>query len=146
MKALLRSLVLIIFIVIFSCLTGKGQEGVIEYLYPEDFIHTFRSESFALLLDTRKSYHYRKERIEGAINVKDMNGLISFADTLDREIPIYIYCDGVSRSISVAEYLKGEDFVKLIILAGGIREWKAREMDLNTRRQKKRTNLFQGKR
>ena len=137
---------LIIFIVIMSCLNGKGQSGEVEFLYPEDFYHTFRSENFALLLDTRKSYHYRKERIEGAINVKDMKVLIAFTDTLDKEIPIYIYCDGVSRSLSVAEYLEGEGFVKLTILTGGIREWKVREMDLDTRRRRKQTNLFQEKR
>lgn len=144
MKAVLRPVLLIIFIAIMSCVTGRGQGGAISYLYPEDFYHTFNGENFALLVDTRKSNHYRRERIEGAINIKNMKTLIAFADTLDREIPIYIYCDGESRSLSVAEYLEGEGFVKLIILTNGIREWKAREMDVDTRRRRKRTNLFPG--
>ena len=129
-------------VLILASFPVKAQESSINYLYPEDFYHSFRSEHYALIVDTRKANHFRKERINGAVNVKNMKSLVAFADTLDREIPIYLYCDGVSRSLTVADYLVGKGFVKIIILSGGIREWKERMMDMESVRQKRRPGPY----
>ena len=109
-----------------------------EYLMPVEFHINYKSEVYAVIIDARIARQYRRNRIPGAVGIEKMAKLEMFADTMDTETPVYIYCDGESRSRTVAEYLAGEGFSRLAILRGGIREWEAAGMPLDHERLRRR--------
>ena len=113
----------------------KAQESTITYLDADNFQIRYKSEVFAILLDVSLKREYRRAHIPGAVLLNKMKKLEAFADTLDREIPIYIYCDGESRSLTVAEYLQENDFRKLYILRGGMRYWKDAGLPIETKKK-----------
>lgn len=116
------------------------------YLMPEDFISSYRTEVFAIIVDVRTPEEYRKSRIKGAVNVQRMAVLKVFADSLDREIPLYIYCEEESRSLTVANYLISNEFHNINILRGGIIQWESSDMPLDKKRiPKKQSSLVKGK-
>jgi rhodanese-related sulfurtransferase len=126
----------IITIILFASFNGLfAQPDEITYLDPDNFQIQYQSEVYALLLDVSLKREYNRSRIKGAIGIHRMKKLEIFADTLDREIPIYIYCDGESRALTVAEYLQYRGFRKVIILRGGIRYWKAAGLPLEKGRK-----------
>ena len=108
------------------------------YLTPVEFDYRYKSEVYAIIIDARIARQYRRSRIPGAIGIEKMAKLEVFADTMDTETPLYIYCDGESRSRTVAEYLAGQDFSNLYILKWGIREWEAAGLPINKKRLRRR--------
>ncbi len=110
------------FIAIFP-LFFTGQQGHTEYLDPDAFLLRSDSEVYRIIVDARVWKEYRKVRIKDAINVEKMADLKLFADTLDRATPLYVYCNEILRSQTVADYLEGEGFRKIYLLDGGLRTW-----------------------
>jgi rhodanese-related sulfurtransferase len=131
----MKTLTLIIFLLggIFTAFGQQDDEGA-EYLMPVDFDISYKSEVFAIMIDARIERQYRRNRIAGATGIDRMAELRVFADTMDSETPLYIYCDGESRSRTVAEYLHDEGFSRLFILRGGIREWEAAGLPIDKKR------------
>lgn len=110
--------------------------GEVEYLEAEEFRISFSSEIFAVLIDARIRREYRRERIDGAVNIPGVKQLMAFADTMDSETPVYIYCDGEARSRSVVELLTERGFSRIRVLRHGILGWKAAGLPVKLRRSK----------
>lgn len=129
---------IILTIILTATVSGIiAQPNEISYLDPDNFYIQYQSEVFAILADVSMKREYRRAHIPGSVGVHKMKKLHAFADTLDREIPIYIYCDGESRSLTVAEYLQYRGFRKVIILQGGMRYWKAAGLPVESRQKPK---------
>lgn len=109
-----------------------------EYLPPTTFDYRYKAEVYAIIIDAREAREYSRERIPGALGIEGMDKLELFADSMDTETPLYIYCDSESRSRTAAQYLGEQGFTKLYILRGGIREWKAADMPLDKKRLRRR--------
>jgi len=105
-----------------------------EYLSPVEFDINYKSEVFAIIIDARIARQYRRSRIPEAVGIEKMARLEVFADTMDTETPLYIYCDGESRSRTVAGYLSEEGFTNMYILRGGIREWEDAGLPMDKKR------------
>ena len=76
------------------------------------------------LIDVRTSSEFRKSHIPGAVNAS----LLSFrykqlVDTLNREVPVFIYCQTCHRSPFAARKMKKLGFVKVYDLEGGYAKW-----------------------
>jgi rhodanese-related sulfurtransferase len=134
------------YISLFILITGsllmpmQAQEGyltarpdTVEYLDPAEFSNMFKMEIFAVMIDARLTKEYRRAHIKEAVNIPGMKQLVPFADSMDRETPVYIYCDGESRSRTVMEYLKERGFTRLKVLRNGIVEWRAAGLPLEQR-------------
>lgn len=135
----MKTLILIIFFLGGSLALAAQQDGEkAQYLMPVEFDINYKSEVFAIMIDARIERQYRRNRIPGATGIDRMAELRVFADTMDTETPLYIYCDGESRSRTVAEYLDGEGFSRLYILRGGIREWEAAGLPIDKERIRRR--------
>jgi rhodanese-related sulfurtransferase len=109
-----------------------------EYLGPTEFDYRYKAEVYAIIIDAREAQDYRRGRIPGALGIEDMDKLELFADSMDTDTPLYIYCNAESRSRTVAQYLGEQGFTRLYILKGGIREWKAADMPLDKKRLRRR--------
>ena len=135
----MKTLTIIIFLLGGSLvLTAQQDNEKAEYLVPVEFDYRYKSEVFAIMIDARTERRYRRNRIPGATGIDRMAELRVFADTMDTETPLYIYCDGESRSRTVAEFLDGEGFSRLYILRGGIREWEAAGLPIDKKRIRRR--------
>ena len=106
----------------------SGQEPEIKFLHPEDFQNQYQQEIYAIIVDARTFKEYKKGHISESVSVPAMENLISFADSLDHETPLYIYCEAESRSITVAKWLIDNEFTSVHILKGGLTTWIALEM------------------
>ena len=105
---------------------------------PVEFDYRYKSEVFAIIIDTRIARQYRRSRIPGSVGIEKKVRLEVFADTMDTETPLYIYCDGEGRSRTVYYYLAEQGFSNMYILKGGIREWKAAGMPMDNKRLRRK--------
>jgi rhodanese-related sulfurtransferase len=123
-------LISLCFFSIFPALSSQEPE----YIPPVEFEIKYKTEVFAIIIDARIARQYRRNRIPEAVGIDKMAKLKVFADTMDTETPLYIYCDGESRSRTAAGYLAEQGFTNLYILRGGIREWEAAGLPLDKKR------------
>lgn len=125
------------FLLIFPLLPAQEEEDAV-YLPPVEFDYSYRSEVYAVIIDARVARDYRRNRIKDALGIENTDKLSAFADTMDTETPLYIYCDVESRSRTVASILAERGFSRLYILEGGTREWKAAGLPLDKKRLRRK--------
>lgn len=96
-----------------------------ENLSPETFYMRMHQTYHKVILDVRLFSEYRKERIPDAILASRREELISIVDTLDRDTPVFVYCEDGERSETVCKILTNEkNFQRVYNLRGGIYMWK----------------------
>lgn len=109
---------------LFLGLSTRAQESLV--LKAQDFKDQFLKDSQAVLVDVRTPAEYEKGHITGAININyfapDFEGKIQI---LDKEKPIYLYCQSGNRSGKAAAKLKDLGFKHIRDLGGGMIQWRA---------------------
>ena len=108
---------------IYARAQGKGPESFIS-LEPYDFHLQFLREDTALLVDVREFFEYKKSRIRGAVNIPSSGNLEFAADTLDKNLVLFLYCTTGFRSSRVCEKFSEQGFRKVYNLEGGIAAWR----------------------
>jgi len=73
-----------------------------------------------IVIDVRPVEEYQKIHLVDALNFPSKELLTAFCDTLDRELPLFIYCKSGERSRSAMLLLKKMGFVNVWELEGGI--------------------------
>lgn len=86
-------------------------------------------EGTAIIIDARDPNEYEAGHIPGSLNLPDnqfMEAFQEFGDSLPREIPLIVYCQGgqCDQSHSVLEQLKEFGFEFLLLYKEGWNEWK----------------------
>ncbi len=124
----LFALVLLIFNVV-SCSIGQTVEEESQVLEPNAFAEKLKNTIPNQLIDVRTPAEFSGGRIDGALNL-DWNGeeFNNQAATLDKNIPVLVYCLSGGRSAAAAEYLRGEGFKTVIELSGGMMKWRAEKL------------------
>jgi rhodanese-related sulfurtransferase len=78
-----------------------------------------------LLLDVREPWEYQTAHIQGSVLIP-MNEIPGRAhQELDEETRILVLCHHGARSLSVANWLRGQGFEKAQSISGGIDAWSA---------------------
>ena len=81
------------------------------------------SQNPPLLLDVREPWEYATAHIEGSV-LMPMGEVPGRAhQELDEEQEIAVLCHHGARSLSVANWLRGQGFEKAVSVAGGIDAW-----------------------
>ena len=76
-----------------------------------------------LLLDVREPWEFATAHIEGS-TLLPMNAVPARAfNELDEDAPIAVLCHHGARSLSVANWLRGQGFEKAQSVSGGIDAW-----------------------
>ncbi len=78
----------------------------------------------AVLIDVRTKREHKTERIPNSVLADKKKVLMSMMDTLDREQPLYVYCDEGSRSFTACIILADNGFTHIYNLEKGLIEWK----------------------
>lgn len=124
-----------IFILLFTG-SGLAQERVQSKAYdlmlrtllshsvPEISVDSLQKiKNKVVLIDAREPEEYTVSHIPGAIPVGYTNFKKTALDSLDKEIPIVVYCAVGYRSEKISEKLKGMGYKNVSNLYGGIFEW-----------------------
>ncbi len=81
-----------------------------------------RPASEVTILDVRQPAEYASGHIPGAVLIP-LPELTDHFDRIDRDKPILVYCASGGRSRMAAQLLAGQDFKKIINVAGGFNAW-----------------------
>jgi len=132
----------IITLILFAALSRISAQvpDSIKYksLDPYYFHLNYLKNEKALLIDVREFFEYRKSRIKGAVNIPSSGNIESSADTINKELPIYLYCTSGFRSKRVAIKFYDYGFRNLYNLEGGIVAWRKEGMAVSRKKIRRR--------
>ena len=135
--------IILILSLCIHCL-AKGQEAdSVKYfaLSPYDFERLCLVEQNGFFADVREKSEYRKFRIKDFINIPASGNIDITIDSVDKNRPVFLYCETNSRSVWVAKRFVDKGFSQVYYLDGGINEWKKDNYPIDKKRiwKKKKT-------
>jgi thioredoxin 1 len=112
-----------------SCSIGQTVEEEKQVLEPKAFEEKLKITIPNQLIDVRTPSEFSGGKIDGALNL-DWNGseFNDQAATLDKNIPVFVYCLSGGRSAAAADYLRDEGFKNVYELSGGMMKWRAEKL------------------
>ncbi len=123
------ALLLLFTLALFSCQETK--EGKIEMITPEQVYNAVHSDSSIQLVDVRTVEEYSVSHLQNAQNICVTNDdFEKKVAGLDKNKPVYVYCQKGGRSARAAEILKELGFTKVYDLEGGIENWEEQSLPL----------------
>jgi rhodanese-related sulfurtransferase len=114
-------------ILLFACIETAGQTSdSVKYinLEPYDFHLNYLRDDTAMLIDVREFFEYKRSRIKDAVLISSSGNLDFAADTLDKNLALFLYCTTDYRSLRVAAKFAEKGFRKVYNLEGGIKAWR----------------------
>jgi len=132
--------VAITFLLLFSCqISGQVTDSVkFKSLSPYYFHLNYLKEEHVLMVDVREFFEYRGRRIKDAINIPSTGNLEFSADTIDKNVTLFLYCTTDYRSIRAARFFAGHGFSKVYSLEGGIVAWRKEGFPVEKKRVKRK--------
>ena len=115
----------IIIMSLFSLLFGaKVQNANIKILQPDEFKKQITNHAVQLI-DVRTANEFKSGHIKTAKNIDLFSSNFkSQFEKLDKEKPVYVYCQAGSRSNKAANQLAKMGFTEIYDLKGGFLNWK----------------------
>lgn len=136
MQILLFFILSSVYMLPLSAQEANGEKS--RLLSPEEFYVKMKSADVPLILDTRTWKEYRKDRIPEARLTESSVVLRSVVDSLDKEYPIFVYCDDNQRSTTACEFLRDWGYTNVYELAGGMIAWKLASYEVDTEKLNKK--------
>lgn len=116
MKYLIIALVILLGIGVFR---HFRQRAFLTILSEEQFRRGYRR---AQLIDVREPQEFDRGHILGARNIP-VTQLKQRLVELRKDKPVYLYCQGISRSNRAANILRKKGYEDVNVLKGGFRKW-----------------------
>jgi rhodanese-related sulfurtransferase len=107
-------------------------------LAPHDFHLRYLRTDSSVLIDVREPFEFKGNRIKGAINIPASGNFDTAADTLNKNLTLFLYCTSGFRSSNTAKKLYDKGFRKLYSLKGGITAWRKDGMPVQKGRVRKK--------
>jgi rhodanese-related sulfurtransferase len=121
-------LLLLFSLALYSCQETK--DGKIEMISPEQVYDAVYSENSLQLVDVRTEDEYAVSHLKNAQNICVTNDdFEKKVEGLDKDKPVYVYCQKGGRSARAAEILKELGFTKVYDLQGGIENWEDKNLE-----------------
>jgi rhodanese-related sulfurtransferase len=120
------SVPLIIFLTVLNLKLSAQSTDSVKYisLEPYDFHLAWLRDDSAILIDVREFFEYKRSRIKDAVLISSSGNLDFTADTLDKELALFLYCTTDYRSKRVAREFAEKGFRLVYNLEGGIKAWR----------------------
>lgn len=111
-----------LFVIVVAC-KEKSTAPRVEVISVEEMKEVLKAESVQLI-DVRTRNEYASNHIENAKNIVYLgDDWEEQIEKLDKEKPVYIYCQKGGRSAKCAALLEEAGFEKIYDLEGGISQW-----------------------
>ena len=99
----------------------------------EDFYVKMHNSANSLIVDVRLLPDYNEKRIPGALPASEPSRLKTLTDTLDKQIPLFVYCYDGDRSKTACKMLNRQlGFVNVYNLKKGFEQWELMEFPVDT--------------
>ena len=93
-------------------------------LSPEAYNLKLQESDSAYIIDVRTSFENKRGHLPEAININYLwFGFSDEADKLDRDKPVFLYCQTAHRSPLAAKKLHKMGFTQIYDLEGGFKAW-----------------------
>lgn len=116
-------LIIILFALLsYSLFNYFQRKRIIKVLTQEEFIEGYRK---AQLIDVREPNEFESGHILGARNIP-LTQLKMRMKEIRPDKPVYLYCQGSSRSGRAAQMLYKKGYKQLFQLKGGFKKWTGR--------------------
>jgi len=112
-------LILTAAVIIYSVIMYFYQKKIVKTLTEEEFKSGYRK---AQLIDVREPNEFAAGHILGARNIP-LTQLKSRLKEIRPDKPVYLYCQGGSRSGRAAQFLYRKGYKDLYQLEGGFKKW-----------------------
>lgn len=116
MKFLVLGLVILLAFAIFRTFLTRGY---LHILTQEEFKEGYRK---AQLIDVREPQEFERGHILGARNIP-VSQMKQRLIEMRKDKPVYLYCQGSSRSSRAAQLLHKHDYQNINQLKGGFKKW-----------------------
>lgn len=133
------SISIVVFLVLRNTISGQIPDSL-KYISvgPVEFQSALNNDGKALLIDVREFFEYKKSRLNNAINIPSSGNIDIAADTLNKELSLFLYCTTGYRSKRVARQMYDKGFPKPYSLDGGIKAWKKEGLPVNRKKIRKK--------
>jgi rhodanese-related sulfurtransferase len=123
------------FLIVSNVLTAQVPDSL-KYISvgPAEFKKALQSADKPLLIDVREYFEYKKSRIDNAVNIPSSGNTDNYADTLNKEYTLFLYCTSGFRSKRVAKHFFDKGFTEVYSLDGGINAWKKEGLIVNRKK------------
>lgn len=104
--------------------TPTNTKDIIETISPDEFKQKLEATASAQLVDVRTPGEFEGGNLENSINI-DFQGE-KFKEqiaALDKEKPLFVYCQAGGRSANSAKVCKELGFKKVYDMSGGYSQW-----------------------
>lgn len=107
-----------------ACSYAQDTRTVYEKLDPMEFQSKMQSSVEYQLIDVRTSGEFEQGTIDGAMNLNILNGeLANNLGNLDKNQPVFIFCQMGGRSSQAAKLLQENGFIQIYELKEGYSSW-----------------------
>lgn len=119
-----KVLFILVWLVYFLAVSAYAQSKTkLIHASPEDFQICIDTCLQKLIIDVRDSTDEKQAIIPESLWLPTKQALINSIDTLDRDIPMLVYCSYGERSQAAGRLLIDKGFTKVIHLKKGINAW-----------------------
>ncbi|HLS36420.1 MAG TPA: rhodanese-like domain-containing protein [Bacillota bacterium] len=115
-------LIIIVLLLAFGIFRYYRNRSFVDILTEEQFIEGYRK---AQLIDVREPQEFDNGHILGARNIP-ITQMKQRLVEMRTDKPVYLYCQGTSRSMRAANLLRKNGYKDLNVLQGGFRKWSGR--------------------
>ena len=107
-------------------------KGEIELISPQQVYDAVYGEDTVQLVDVRTPKEYKESHLKGAQNIcVTSDDFKEKVKTLDKNKPVYVYCNQGLGSRQAALRLKEMGFTKIYDMDGGLLMWKERKLEVS---------------
>lgn len=115
-------IILLVILLGFSIFRYYRIRSMVNTLTEEQFTEGYRK---AQLIDVREPQEFKNGHILGARNIP-VTQMKQRLIEMRTDKPVYLYCQGTSRSVRAANILRKNGYKDLNILQGGFKRWSGR--------------------
>jgi rhodanese-related sulfurtransferase len=134
----MKQLIILIFISLPLFAEAQDEQKDYKNIGATEFYIQMQSHPNSLVLDVRLFSEYRQERIPGAVLAEKREKLVAVTDSVDKETPMFVYCDDGERSETVSEILTEElGFKNVYNLEKGLYAWKRKGLPIDDKKLKR---------
>ena len=137
----MKTSLIILFTLILSFSSASSQvPDSLKYISfkPDLFKNAMDTAGNVIVIDVREYFEFRKTRISGAVNIPASGSLKVPADTIAKDMSMFLYCTSGFRSKRVAKGFYDAGFRRLYSLDGGIKAWRKEGMAVDKKRIRKK--------
>ncbi|UNY97720.1 rhodanese-like domain-containing protein [Zhouia spongiae] len=109
----------------FNFFRQRSDNGFLKVLKAADFKAAINIKNVQLI-DVRTENEFSSGHIENAVNKNIFNSVLfeNYINTLDKDQPVFLYCQSGMRSKKAARKMRSKGFKEVYDLQGGYGNWR----------------------